>query len=633
MSLVKPYGSWPSPFDAAAVTAGQKAVGEPRVSDGDIFWIETRPGEGGRQVLIRHREHLSVEVGPNGFNTRTRVHEYGGGAYAVTRGLIVAANFADQRLYRLGAQPAPLTPESDGRLRFADMAIPSHRRWLIAIREDHTKGGEPRNTIVRLSLLGDEDQGQPLFDKADFVASPRLSPDGRRLAWVSWNHPDMPWDASRLWTAQIDEDGRLRDTLCLNPDSREAVLQPVFGPDGRLYAMTDRSGYWNLTRWPEAEPVIAIDHDCAPPPWQLGQASFAWLTSERLAYTVAEDGLWRLETVSAGGTVTRLAENETEISHLQADNGSIVCRVASPERAARIVRIDGETGEVQPLSSVDGALLLEDHLSKPQPIWFDSEGRRTHAFFYPPSNGSYRGPPGEKPPLIVKSHGGPTGAARTDLNLKTQFWTSRGFAMVDVNYGGSTGFGRAYRERLNGRWGEVDVADCLAAARHLAERELADPERMAITGGSAGGFTTLSALVFHDLFKAGANHFGVADLTALAADTHKFESRYLDTLVGPYPQAKALYEARSPINAADRLSCPVIFFQGLEDKIVPPNQAERMVEVLRAKGLPVAYFAFPGEQHGFRQAETIQTVLMAELAFYCRVFGIERAERLPDLPF
>jgi dipeptidyl aminopeptidase/acylaminoacyl peptidase len=632
------FGTWTSPITAEAVTAGQVGLAQPSLDRGRSYWLEARPQEAGRTVLVRRTpEGATQDLTPAPFNVRTRVHEYGGGAYAVRDGVIVAANFADQRLYRIqaGAAPQPLTPASEGRLRYADLELDPARDRVLAVREDHRAAGEALNTIVAVALAGG-DEGRILVAGHDFFSSPRLSPDGRHLAWLAWDHPDMPWDATRLYRAEIAADGGLGDIRQVAGGERESIVQPAWSPDGCLYFVSDRSGWWNLYRAADGavRAVLPMSAEFAGPAWAFGLRWHGFLAPATIFACFSEGGRWHLATIDAAtGRLERLALPHTEFSGLMVEGGQAILRAGRPDGPAAIILLEPASGRVRELRTAGELPADPAYLAVPEAITCPgADGETIHAFHYAPTNPDFCAPAGELPPLIVKSHGGPTGSTSAELALSLQFWTSRGFAVCDVNYGGSTGYGRAYRERLNGRWGEVDVLDCVGAARALVAERRADARRLAITGGSAGGYTTLCALTFHDAFRAGASHYGVSDLEALARDTHKFESRYLDRLVGPYPEAASLYRARSPIHHVERLSCPIIFFQGLEDAVVPPNQAELMVEALRRKGLPVAYLAFEGEQHGFRKAETIRTVLRAELAFYGRIFGFAPADGLPDLP-
>jgi dipeptidyl aminopeptidase/acylaminoacyl peptidase len=644
MPVTADYGTWLSPITPELLTEAQVGLSAPVVDRGEIFWLETRPEEGGRHVVMRNADHGIVDdLTPAPFNARTRVHEYGGGAFAACDGILLATNFADQQLYRLrtGSPPVALTPASGSKLRYADLSIDPVRGLAFAVREDHRGGGEAENTIVALRLDGVEDAGTVVADGHDFVSAPRLSPDGRKLAWLSWDHPNMPWDGTDLWLADLNDEGMPGSARKVAGGKEEAVVQPCWSPDGWLHFVSDRSGWWNLYRQGTdgSVPLCPMEAEFAVPAWGFGQSTYGFLGDGRILAGYAKSGRWHLSVIdgergrSAPVPLTAPVPLPfTGISGLVIDRDKAVMRVAAADQPAAIISLEPDSGRYDILKT-EGELPVDKALiSMPQSIAFPTEGDATaFAFYYPPTNPDFVAPAGHAPPLIVKSHGGPTGNTSSQLNLANQFWTSRGFAVCDVDYGGSTGYGRAYRERLNGRWGEVDVLDCLNAARFLVENGNADGERLAITGGSAGGFTTLAALAFHDVFKAGASHYGVSDLEALAKETHKFECRYLDRLIGPYPERADIYRARSPIRHVDGLTSPMIFFQGLEDVIVPPNQAEMMVEALRKKGIPVAYLAFEGEQHGFRKAETIHAVRRAELAFYGRVFGFEPADGLGDL--
>jgi dipeptidyl aminopeptidase/acylaminoacyl peptidase len=636
MTKVESYGRWTSPISAELVTRAQVGLAQPMLDRGVAYWLEVRPEEGGRTALVRRPlDGDAADLTPPPFNVRSRVHEYGGGACAVRDGVVVAVDFADQRVHRLEASGSavPITPPSDHRLRYADLELDPAGNRLFAVCEDHRSAGEAANSIVALDLDARADPGRPIVAGHDFFSSPRLSPDRRRLAWLSWDHPNMPWDGTDLWLAEIGEDSQLRAARRVAGGPRESIVQPAWSPDGELYFVSDQSGWWNLYRFDVdgQKPVCPMSAEFAGPAWSFGGRWYGFLGAETILVCFTEAGRWHLARIEiASGRLTRLPLPYTELGGLSVAGGHAVLRAGAPDRPAAILLLE-PGGGARTLRSA-GALPVDPAwLARPAAFEFPSGPERAHALVYPPTNPERVAPAGELPPLIVKSHGGPTGSTSSELRLATQFWTSRGFAVCDVDYGGSTGYGRAYRERLDGRWGEVDVEDCVAAARALVADRRADAQRLAITGGSAGGYTTLCALTFHDLFRAGASHYGISDLEALARDTHKFESRYLDRLIGPWPEARERYRARSPIHHVDRLSCPIIFFQGLEDAVVPPNQAEMMVEALRRKGLPVAYLAFDGEQHGFRKAETIQLVLLAELTFYGRVFGFTPADGLADL--
>jgi dipeptidyl aminopeptidase/acylaminoacyl peptidase len=633
-AMTSSYGSWKSPLTSDLIVSGSVGLSQPVFDGADIYWVEMRPAEGGRNVVVKRDEKGQVcDVIPAGFNSRTRVHEYGGGDFVVNKGAVYFSNFSDQRLYvsRFSdGQPQAITPP--GEMRYADSIIDAGRGRLICIREDHTKNGEPRNTIVSLSLDQNEDFGVVLIEGNDFYASPRLSPDGKHLAWQSWNHPNLPWDETELWLADFGPDDSLENIRLVASGPNESILQPEWSPDGSLYFVSDRNGWWNLYRHEDGTTInlCEMKAEFALPQWLFGMSSYAFDSSNQIVCSYVQNGLSALATLEAdSGRLRELRTNHTDISYVRAANGRALLRAGSPTKVTAIVLIDLKSGEQEILRRANGVELDDGYLSNPEALEFPTERELSaHGFFYRPRNRDYVAPENELPPLIVKSHGGPTAAASSALSLSTQYWTSRGFAVLDVNYGGSTGYGRSYRERLDGNWGIVDVDDCVNGAKFLVDQGLVDPKRLIITGGSAGGYTTLCALTFRRLFTAGASHYGVSDAEALARETHKFESRYLDRLFGPYPEQRQIYVARSPINFADQLSCPVIFFQGLEDKMVPPNQAEMMVEALKRKGIPVAYVAFPGEQHGFRQAKNIKRSLDGELYFYSWVFGFELADEV-----
>lgn len=629
----QPYGSWTSPITADLIISASIRLGELGLDQGQVYWTEGRPTEGGRNVLVRGSSpHQRQDLTPAPFNVRTRVHEYGGGAFRVANGVAYFIHFADQRLYALAPHrdPQPLTPESGSQLRYADLLLDPKRERLLAIREDHRDPTrEAVNTLVALPL-GAESEGVILASGSDFYASPCLSPDGSQLAWITWDHPQMPWDGTTLWVATLEADGSLGDPQAIAGGSQESIFQPQWSPDGQLYFISDRSNWWNLYRWTGsiAVPLCPRAAEFGQPQWVFGMSTYGFISPQEILCTYSEKGVSHLARLEiASGSLTPLELPYTSVHDLQVSQGQALFIGGSPTEPAAVVLLDLATGSQQILRRANEIALDPSSLSVPQPIEFPTaQGLTAHAFFYPPSNPDFQAVSDEKPPLLVKSHGGPTAATSASFNLGIQYWTSRGFAVLDVNYGGSTGYGREYRQRLQGNWGLVDVDDCVNGAKYLADLGQVDPQRLCIDGGSAGGYTTLAALTFRDVFKAGASYYGVSDLAALVRDTHKFESRYLDGLVGPYPEREDLYQQRSPLFHLDSLTCPLIFFQGLEDKVVPPNQAEMMVDALRAKGLPVAYLAFEGEQHGFRRSETIKRTLEAELYFYSQVFGFAIAD-------
>ena len=647
MPTVAPYGTWTSPLPARAVAAGELRLSAVDVDGGlsavasaeagDIYWVEGRPQEGGRNVLVRRALDGSIaDVTPPGSNVRTRVHEYGGKAYAVSGRVVYYANFADGRIYR---GDAPLTPE--GKWLYADFELDPHRRRLICVREDHTQTGrEAINTIVGVNVESGE--CDVLAEGYDFYSTPRLSPDGSQLAWICWRHPRMPWDGTELWVARVTASGALEDHTRIAGGDTESIYQPGWSPDGMLYFSSDRNGWWNLYRSDRANrsdrSVVPVLEQPLPgaefgrPEWVFGTATWSFAGPSRLVVTYTRRGRWHLATIDvASGTLEGPPEGGHYVQKidlqphdwLTATATHAVLTAGSATGPDAVVRVDLANGAVETIRSASTVALDSRDISVAQPIEFATTGGLTaHAFYYPPHNSAFTAPAGERPPLIVITHGGPTAATKPTLTLEVQFWTTRGFAVVDVNYGGSSGYGREYRERLNGKWGIVDVDDAINATRYLAAEGMADAGRLIIRGGSAGGYTTLAALTFHPgVFKAGASYYGISDLEVLEVDTHKFESRYSHSLIGPYPERKDIYYERSPIHFVDRLASPLILFQGLEDKVVPPNQSQMMADALRAKGLPVVYLTFEGEQHGFRKAETIIACLEAELKFYGDVFN------------
>jgi dipeptidyl aminopeptidase/acylaminoacyl peptidase len=643
---VAPYGSWTSPLTTDLITSKFVGLRGNLVLDGeDIYWIESRPTEGGRSVIVRRTpDGAMTDVIPPPFNARTRVHEYGGGAYTVHKGVVYFSNFADQRLYRVAPGEAPEPVTAEGALRYADGVIDDTRGCMVCVREDHTGKGEAVNAIVSINLADGEPpvlaSGRVLVSGNDFYSTPRLSPDAARLAWLTWNHPNMPWDGTELWVADVMPDGTLANARQVAGGVDESIFQPTWSPDGVLYFVSDRTGWWNLYRWEDGgtdahiESVLLMEAEFGLPQWVFRINTYAFASTTQMICSYTKDGLWHLVSLDLATKALRpIATHYTSIQSPQVAPGDedtspyVVFIGAASKDAHAVVKRDLKTGEEVVLKQSIDLDVDDGYLATARPVTFPTEQDLTaHGIFYAPKNRDYVGPVDEKPPLLVVIHGGPTGSTSSALNLGLQYWTSRGFAVLDVNYGGSTGYGRAYRERLKGQWGVVDVDDCVNGALYLVREGLVDGERLAIRGGSAGGYTTLSVLTFRDVFKVGASYYGVSDLEALATETHKFESRYLDSLVGPYPERRDLYLARSPIHHTEALSCPIIFLQGLEDKVVPPNQAEKMVAALRDKGIPVAYLAFEGEQHGFRRAENMKRSLEAELYFYARILGFEVAD-------
>ncbi len=633
---IAPYGSWASPLSAEALSGSRVSLGDLRSVAGKLYWTQTLPTAGGISALFSSSGDTGANpITPDKINVRTRVHEYGGAPYVIAGDTAYYSEFSDQRVYALkvGGSPAALTPAG---YRYADCVVSGGRSAgsLICVREDHTDPANVRNALVRVPLPHGG-AGEVLYGDSDFVAFPRVSPDGRRLAFIAWNHPHMPWDATELKVAAIGEHG-LDTPLTVAGGTPESIVDPQWDSDGTLYFISDRSGFWNLYAW-NGSAVRAVwtrAADFAEPQWTLGQSHYALTGNGSALVCLGERGLQRLAVVDLRhGTGRMLELPYVEYSDFARIDANHVAAIAGSAYAPNaIVDVDIESGTAKTLHDVGAALLPAASVSVAMPIYFDSaHGRSAHAFYYPPLNPGFRAPPATLPPLLTLVHGGPTAQASPAYAARIQFWTSRGFAVVDVNYGGSSGFGRAYREELNGQWGVVDVEDVIAAARFLGATGRADPARMAISGGSAGGYTVLAALSASEVFKAGADYYGVSDVTVLARDTHKFESRYLDTLIGPLPAAQAIYDSRSPLNHLGGFTAPLIVFQGAEDHVVPPNQSGLIVDALRARAVPVAYLLFPGEGHGFRKPENVIRALQAELSFYSQVFGFTPADELPPL--
>jgi dipeptidyl aminopeptidase/acylaminoacyl peptidase len=646
----RPYGSWSSPLSADRIVEQSVSLGELRPGPTDLWWSELRPTEKGRVAIVRHRPGgETTEVLPEEFSARTRVHEYGGGAWWLHDDVVFFVDWSDQQLHRIDIESTPrvLSPATDSGpgSRFADGVVTPDSRWVICVHEDHAGTGEARNEIVAIDAYAG---GEPvvLVSGPDLVSYPRVSPDGLWLCWTQWSHPRMPWDGTELWAARLDLSAgtpALHSPRWVAGSAEESVFQPLWAANGDLLFVSDRSNWWNLYRAvldDETAPptrLCDVDGEIGVPQWVFSQSRYAELSDGRILCAVAQGGLDRLAIVEEGSPLRFLDTPFTSFASLCAfgDGAAFVAAGPTTEPAVAVIDLGADAAQLEiAIVRPPRDLGLDPRwFSVPRPISYPTSGdANAHGLFYPPTNPDFDGPADESPPLVVLSHGGPTGAARPQLNLAIQYWTSRGIAVVDVNYRGSTGFGRDYRRALDGRWGIVDVDDCVAAARHLVTAGEADERRLAIRGGSAGGYTTLCALTFHDTFAAGASLYGVADLEALARDTHKFESRYLDTLVGPYPEQRDRYIERSPIHHTDRLRRPLIIFQGLEDEIVPPSQAEMMADALRAGGVPFAYLSFEGEQHGFRQAANIRRVLEAELYFYARIFGFDLDDDIEPVP-
>lgn len=624
-----PFGSWRSTIPIDLLVHGVVSLWEPSLDGDDVHWLEGRPEERGRQVLVRLRPDGTAEdVSPAGVNVRDRVHEYGGGAYVVDRGRAWFSDFGDGRLHRRDPDGTVTAVTCAAPFRYADPVVDRGRGRLVCVREDHSVAADVRNALVAVPLDGGD--ATVLVEGSDFYSNPRLSPDGARLAWVSWEQPNMPWDETSLWVGRLDAAGAVVERERIAGQPGESVLQPRWSPDGVLHFVAERSGWWNIYRHRDGldEPVASLAAEFAHPQWRFRFSSYAFAGDGRIVASGRHDGREQLYLIDpAAGRLEPLDLPFTEVEYLEAAGDVAVFVGGSSTVSQAVVRLDLRDGSWSELRRSSSAVVDPAAVSVGRQVEFPTAGDRiAYGVFYAPRNPAFEGPEGELPPLVVTSHGGPTAAASTAFSILAQLFTSRGIAVLDVDYGGSTGHGRDYRKRLEGTWGITDVEDCTAGALALAERGLVDRDRLAIRGGSASGYTTLCALTFRHEFRAGVSFFGIGDLETFVRQTHKFESRYLESLVGPYPERRDLYVARSPLNFTDRCTTPALILQGLDDRIVPPAQAEQIVAGLRANRVPHAYLPFEGEDHGFRAAASIIRAFEAELSFYGQVFGFEPAD-------
>ena len=643
----KAFGSWPSKISADQLVAQSLRLAEPRWDGDYLYWLESRPEEKGRNCIVRAKVGgAPKDVLPAPISTRSKANEYGGGCYCVAEGVVYFVAADDQRIYRYDTNlekpyPEPISREAP--FRFADLTFDPHRQRLLAVKENHTKENKEETvSIVSLDALGRD--CFTLVEGADFYSSLSLSPSGQFLAWLSWNHPDMPWTNNRCTVAELNADGTIENYQiiagsALDP-TPQSLFQPLWDSKDELYIVSDMDNWWRIYHVDNdadddqlLRPVLSqppTDGEFATPQWVFGLSTWGFLNDNTIIASYVQNGVGKLCTIDIHRHEWHeIKTHWSQFAALVAGDGRAAMIAANYSNAGTLAVWQNDHGEDQwqTIKKINSTL-SPNSLSQPEAISFGPSNEQAYGFYYPPFNGNNIGLKGEKPPLIVLVHGGPTAQASTALNIKIQYWCSRGFAVVDVNYRGSTGFGRNFRLSLDRQWGVSDVADVCHATDYLVSRGLADPERTAIKGSSAGGYTVLAALTFSDTFKAGASLYGIGDLESLVLDTHKFESRYLDHLVGQYPEEIDIYHARSPIHHVQNLNCPVIFFQGDEDKVVPPNQAEAMVAALKEKGLPVAYVLFNGEGHGFRQGDNIVRAIESELYFYSKIFGFELGESI-----
>ncbi|MFL0811491.1 MAG: prolyl oligopeptidase family serine peptidase [Agarilytica sp.] len=649
MKKSAPYGTWPSSISTDMVANGSPKRFDTWIDQNNpncLYWCESIAEEKGRTAIMMHdvKEHQCVL--PRPLNVKSKVHEYGGSAYTVFNNNVFFVLADDQRVYQAqlaqaNFEPRALTPD-DGR-RYADLVYDEQNNQLIAVCEEHTKE-TVKNYLVAIDINTDKHSVTTLAQGHDFYSSPRISPDGLHILWLTWNHPNMPWDHTDLWLADIQKSA-VENVRSINDRSiGQSICQPNWSPEGDIVYVSDLNNWWNLYQIKKdaltytdrthavAKPILEEEAEFCTPPWVFGMANYGFLNPHTIFASYSENGSWKLCLIdlSNKNSLTHITTDLSVIHSVHCWQGQAIFVGASANKANAVYLYSSNSNEITRLSELESPVPQEEY-ALPKPIQFPTTNNDTaYALFYSPHNANYENNR-ERPPLIVICHGGPTAATETSLNFKIQYWTNRGFAVADVNYRGSTGYGREYRHKLNRQWGLVDVDDVCAVVDYLDDQKLVDKNRCVIKGSSAGGYTVLAALAFRDTFCAGVDIYGIGDLETLATDTHKFEARYLDKLVGNYPEEKALYRARSPIHAVDKISCPLLIFQGLEDKVVPPQQADNVYEAVKKKGMPVAYVRYPDEAHGFRRAETISHMLDSELQFYANIFGFDYLGDQPKL--
>ncbi len=630
MKKTAPFGSWASLVTSEMVTKDMIRLNYVRCDGKKIFWEEGRYEEKGRVQIVENVDGKQKELLTKEYNARSKVHEYGGCSFAVKNNLLFFVNFKDQRIYQLKDEKiTPITPKSSNS-RYVDIEIDEKRNVLFCVKEEHLSK-EVVNKIVRIDI--DTGKEHTIVEGCDFYSSIKLNPKEDKICFLRWNHPFLPWDQTELSICLIDEKGDVIEEEIVFGSPNESICQPKWGEDNTLYFVSDKTSFWNLYQYKDEKisSIYPCEFEFGYPNWLFGFSTYV-VIGDKIACSYIDRAISYFAIIDLKSkSFEKISSSFTSFTSLQVyDDNKVAMIAASPTKEASVVVFDIDRREFKTIKESRKTSLSEEDISKAKLISFPGwEENKTYAFFYPPKNKDFIGEENTLPPLIVKSHGGPSAFSTNTLSLEIQFWTSRGFAFVDVNYGGSTGFGRKYRERLNNRWGIVDVEDCAKAVEYLEKNNKVDKDKVAIRGGSAGGYTTLAALVFtKNIFKAGASYYGVSDLVKLAQDTHKFESRYLDNLIGKYPEEREIYEKRSPVNHIDNFNCPVIFFQGGEDKVVLPNQSEKIFNALKKKKIPTAYVLFKDEGHGFRQKENVKNCLEMELYFYSKIFHFPLKEKI-----
>ena len=631
------YGSWESIFTPEKIIEGGLRFNEIRIDNQDIYFLEGRPSESGRSVIIKHnKDGTTTDIIPKKFNSRNAVHEYGGGSFTVKDEIVFFTNWEDQLIYKVSADKiTPITEPSDipMGIRYADLTLSNDGKWIFCVRETHIKDKEAQNEIVAVSTISSEII--VLASGRDFYSSPRPNPISNQICWLEWDHPNMPWDGNELYIADFDSQ-KISNKLKIDGSTNISIVQPEWTDKGELIYISDDSGWWNLKKYSDQKisDILSEEIDHGGPAWQFGfRTYFIYEDCIFLKGSLNDKNKGLIRKISLSGEIIEEIQiNHTSISDLSFCNDNAIYIGASPTTSSQVCSLDLRSSNLDILKESNTIYIDNEEISIAEEIIFDTTSNdMSYAYFYKPINKKFEGLKNEKPPLLVISHGGPTGSTSNSLNLSVQYWTNRGFAVVDVNYRGSTGYGRKYRDALKGNWGVYDTEDCIAAVDFLSNRGLVDSSRVAIKGGSAGGYTTINALTFHKRFAVGATYYGIADLSVFIADTHKFESRYLDSLIGKYPEEKEKYYNRSAINFTDQLSCPMIIFQGTEDKIVPPSQAEIMAQGLRDKKIPFSLIMYEGEQHGFRKSENIKSSLESELFFYSKVLKFTAFDKLNNI--